>query len=310
MQPSIRTLHMERLPNTYFTGNMPAQEHPDKPLRQMGITVIRTDDHFLSCRNAVSPHILDCYMICLVRGGEGVYHFGANSYYLGENTLCFIPPWTLTSWHSQTAWQQGFCCTFTEAWFNEGLENKSWLKNTGERGDTVLSLTTEQTAYFAVLLEDLLATHETAADLDLMRSQLHVLVRKIAALFSDQHKHIVPGSTAAIGLTRRFLDNCKADFERLLTGGIAGIPSLAAYAHRLHVTPNHLNDTVKAVTGRSVGQYLQQELSRYASALLQQTDLPIGQIADRLGFKDPAYFARFYRKHTGVSPSESRRQHP
>lgn len=45
---------------------------------------------------------------------------------------------------------------------------------------------------------------------------------------------------------------------------------------------------------------------RRAVHLLASTDAPIAQIAEELGFNSPAYFARFFRKATGRSPSAAR----
>ena len=43
-----------------------------------------------------------------------------------------------------------------------------------------------------------------------------------------------------------------------------------------------------------------------ACKLLSQTDKRISSIVDELGFKDPGYFARVFKKYTGFKPSEYR----
>ena len=48
---------------------------------------------------------------------------------------------------------------------------------------------------------------------------------------------------------------------------------------------------------------------RRAMHLLASTDAPVSQIAEELGFNSPAYFARFFSKETGLSPTALRRRH-
>jgi AraC family transcriptional activator of pobA len=86
------------------------------------------------------------------------------------------------------------------------------------------------------------------------------------------------------------------------------IPELASYADRLHVSTNHMNDIIKSLTGKAVGRHLQQLLADQATLLLKQTSWSIGEISQTLGYDDPSYFARFYKKQTGITPSALRNQ--
>ncbi|QMW02803.1 AraC family transcriptional regulator [Spirosoma foliorum] len=309
MKAALSIVQKSKFSGIYFSGTLPAT-----PVTAMSpqFSVIKTDEHFRSCKNAVSPHILDFYMLCLIRKGEGIYHFDQNGYYLKANTLCLIKPYTLVSWHAQTPFQEGFCCTFSEGFFNEGLENKHWLKRLAIPGHAIIPLTEAETSYFTLLLDDM--EHEYGCrsnpDAELIRSQLHVLIRKAASLFAGRDNQITPKNGAAIEIVKSFLQYCKDDFANLMSGKIATLPSLKQQAERLYITPNHLNDTVRAILGKSVGQYIQEELAGVATGLLVQTKLTIAQIADQLGFSDASYFARFYKKQAGISPSAFRKQNP
>lgn len=52
--------------------------------------------------------------------------------------------------------------------------------------------------------------------------------------------------------------------------------------------------------------YLSERRTREAQRLLRETRLAIEEVANRTGFRDPAYFSRFFRRITGVSPSDFR----
>ena len=307
---NIPTLKIDSFQEAYFTGR---PDNADIPGAHKGFDIIRTDDHFTACKSAAQVHLLDFYIICLIEKGEGIYHFGADDYYLKENTLCFVSPWLVTSWHSQTSYQKGYCCAFSEVFFNEGMEDKHWLGNLPFfelNGNLALNLSDIETFLFASFFEDMLreSAHKNKYTAGIVRSMLHLLLRKAQALFPDSTGRIEKVNRADINLTQAFLKNCRDDLELLVTGKIKAIPSLTDHAARLFVSTNHMNDTVKAVTGRSAGQHIQQLTATHATTLLKQTTLSISEIADQLGFEDPSYFARFYKKQTGVTPTSFRKQ--
>ncbi|MFC7612733.1 helix-turn-helix transcriptional regulator [Actinokineospora soli] len=73
------------------------------------------------------------------------------------------------------------------------------------------------------------------------------------------------------------------------------------------MTPGHLTQAVKAATGRPASQLVREARVHEAKRLLLRTELTVRQVAARVGFGDPAYFCRFFRRETGVSPGDFRR---
>jgi AraC family transcriptional activator of pobA len=84
---------------------------------------------------------------------------------------------------------------------------------------------------------------------------------------------------------------------------------VARYAKRLAISESGLNRLCRHLAGRSAFELVQQRLALEARRRLVYVDGPVGSIASQLGFKDPAYFCRFFRKHNAVSPSVFRRRH-
>lgn len=81
---------------------------------------------------------------------------------------------------------------------------------------------------------------------------------------------------------------------------------VADYAGLLYVTPNHLNRTVKDVTGRTASSHIAEMILLEAKSLLQYTDLTVAEIAWRLRFSEPSSFHRFFKKETDRTPLEYR----
>ncbi|MBW1295521.1 helix-turn-helix domain-containing protein [Aquimarina litoralis] len=75
------------------------------------------------------------------------------------------------------------------------------------------------------------------------------------------------------------------------------------YAEALHVTPDHLNRTIKALIGKTAKEYLQSRIIIAAKRLLTFSEKTAKEIGYDLGFSEPANFSNFFKKCTGQSPT-------
>ncbi|AOM42721.1 4-hydroxyphenylacetate catabolism regulatory protein HpaA [Xenorhabdus hominickii] len=75
------------------------------------------------------------------------------------------------------------------------------------------------------------------------------------------------------------------------------------YAEQLGVTESRLKDMCRRFANRPPKRLIFDRLLREAKRLLLFSDSPVFEIAYQLGFKDPAYFARFFNRLVGCSPS-------
>jgi AraC family transcriptional regulator, transcriptional activator of pobA len=85
--------------------------------------------------------------------------------------------------------------------------------------------------------------------------------------------------------------------------------AVARYARELGVAETSLNRLCRRLTGNSIFDLIQQRLALEARRELLYARGTISAIADSLGFRDSAYFSRFFRRHSGISPAEFRRKH-
>lgn len=82
--------------------------------------------------------------------------------------------------------------------------------------------------------------------------------------------------------------------------------SLRDVARAVNLTPGHLTTVVRRRTGRTVQDWITEQRMTSARRLLAETDLPVGEVAGRVGYPDPAYFARTFRRAHGSTPREWR----
>lgn len=74
------------------------------------------------------------------------------------------------------------------------------------------------------------------------------------------------------------------------------------YADEIAVSATHLNDTVKEVSGLSVSQHIQARSILESQRLLYFTDKTVSEIGFELGYEDPVYFGKLFKKNTQLTP--------
>lgn len=82
--------------------------------------------------------------------------------------------------------------------------------------------------------------------------------------------------------------------------------SLRDVAAAVGLTPGHLTTVVRRRTGRTVQDWITERRMTEARRLLADTDLPIAEVARRIGVSDPGYFTRMFRHHNGIAPRQWR----
>ncbi len=78
--------------------------------------------------------------------------------------------------------------------------------------------------------------------------------------------------------------------------------SLRDVAREVNLSPGHLTTTVRRRTARTVQDWITERRMTQARRLLVETDLAVSEVARRVGYPDPGYFARTFRRAHGVSP--------
>lgn len=78
------------------------------------------------------------------------------------------------------------------------------------------------------------------------------------------------------------------------------------YADELFVSPKHLTETIKEVTGKTAGEWIDDAVILEAKVLLRNHEISIARVADFFHFPDQSTFGKFFKKHAGISPSDYR----
>jgi len=126
---------------------------------------------------------------------------------------------------------------------------------------------------------------------------------ELIGIWLRRHIHDIKTAAARPSAARRLsIAYCARVVDHFASG-----MSMADHAAALNVTPTHLTRVCKSETGKTAATLLTERQLHAARSLLIETDLPIRDIAGRLGFGSAAYFTRFIAQHTGRTPSALRK---
>ena len=245
----------------------------------------------------------DYYVVYMVLAGSTHLQLNLVDYPLAKNSLVIISPNMVHQ--SQTFVTD---CTVVGASFSRDYLSRAGLLTKhieafeffSLQGNPYLSLEDKevQTLHsLLLLLRDFdLAEKENAYTNEIIRHGFNMLLYELAALFKkyrgNQHVRITRKEEYSVG------------FIKLLTQHFREERSVQYYADSLFVTPKHLSKTVKEITGKTCGELIDEMVIAEAKILLSNSTASVGQIADELHFSDQFFFSKFFKNHTGFTPSE------
>lgn len=129
-----------------------------------------------------------------------------------------------------------------------------------------------------------------------------MLVAMILAVVQEARRHDRPlsgPSSRRLGLVRQFLPLVEAHYREQW--------AIGDYADRLGVTAASLTRACRAIENKAPGDIILDRLFLEATRYLSYTAATSSQISHQLGFADPTYFSRFFKKRAGMSTTQFRK---
>lgn len=249
----------------------------------------------------------DFYKVTLITGlGKMIY--ADKEIEITRPSLVFSSPSVPSAWESAGGPQGGCFCLFTQAFIEHG-EYKGRLTEFPlfqQGGQHVLDLDEAQLTIVSGLMDRMreIIASDYRAKYDMLRSYLRILMHE--AFIMSPVTTVESHAGAAARITAQFLALLEQQFPIDSPDQSLLLRTPAEFAEGLAVHTNHLNRSVKTVTGRTTSRVISDRILKEAQALLKYTDWSIAQIAGGLGFEEPAYFTNFFKKYTGTAPAHSR----
>jgi AraC family transcriptional activator of pobA len=249
----------------------------------------------------------DFYKITLIIG-NGKMIYSDKQVLIDRPALVFSSPSVPSCWESGPGAQTGWFCLFTPAFANSSEHNGALqdfpLFKAG--ASAVVFPEQHQLAFLTSILSKMMEEMDSdyVGKYDLLRNYLRIIMHealKIAPL-----SNIETHTSAATRITAQFLELLERQFPIDSPEQFLKLKTANEFAQNLAVHTNHLNRSVKEITGKTTTQHISGRILKEADALLKFTDWTVAQVANGLGFEEPAYFTNFYKKYTGLSPAMAR----
>lgn len=96
-------------------------------------------------------------------------------------------------------------------------------------------------------------------------------------------------------------------FIRLVSANYKQERSVEWYSSEMCLTPKHLSEVVKQVSGRTAGQWITTLVMIEIKSLLSSTSLSIKEITDEMNFPNQSFLGKYFKNVEGISPSDFRR---
>ena len=167
----------------------------------------------------------------------------------------------------------------------------TYLPKTGSlaQGSTCIQLFEMGIAEYYKRLEQYRPASAGLLSLALLELSREYVTRLYASAAESRYSR---GRSKALDLMRYLHNN----YSKKLTGEI-----LEA---EMGINIDHLNRVFKKMCGQTIFAYLNQIRISHAKDLIGQTDLPFSEAAYLVGFDDTSYFTKFFKQHTGTTPSQ------
>jgi len=267
--------------------------------------VIKSDE-LIFRESVVRPSRSDHFTIALVTAGECTIRINLIEHSPKRNSLFVIPPGMVRQFHEKTDDLSFILLEFTKDFLGAAELHKKHIDAFtffSSQNDPHLSLSDSEADMLHKLMLFLQQKDLSDADHPFRNEVIHhsfnLFIFEMGALFKKYRGNRI------VHLTRK--EELLMSFVKLLAQHFKEERSVQYYADLLFVTPKHLSKTVKEITGKTSGEFIDEMVISEAKILLDDHALSIGNVADALHFSDQFFFSKFFKNHTGLNPSEYKR---
>lgn len=253
--------------------------------------------------NTTLPHKHNYYEVCIFTNGAGEHEIDFRKHYIQPPSIHVLHPGQVHLIRRGENYE-GYLFVFSKEFYNlrfRGLEIiPGYPLVTKLEDGPILNMNEKEFADFSILISSIEKefAQSSSETEEIIISFLNIFFLRLRNRFETSLKL----ENQAI-LTSH---NLVYSFNKLVENHYTQVHQVKEYAELLGESPVLLNRAVKSLTGKTASELIVERLILEAKRLLLYSDLSNKEIAYKLNYEDPSYFARIFRKKTGNTPTEFR----
>lgn len=286
---------------------MSNSSHKDIPTHRfmeagLPFTVTELQDFFPNgSRHKGIPHRHNYYEVFVFTQGGGTHMIDFKEYEIKARSLHFISP-GMIHYIKRNSLCLGYVLTFTdELYAMHHYEQILFGINLYHNHQLapIIEYSSPELEFILQLVHQLKDEYKTNRPMrdSFILSCLNTLLIHANRKFTAQHN---------LQLSHTFADERVQAFRKWLDEPIQSKPLLSYFAAKINLPAKQLTSIIKKHTGLSPIEHITNRLIIEAKRMLVNTDMSVKEIAFLLYFEDPAYFGRFFRKQTDLTPQQFR----
>ena len=264
-------------------------------MSELVVTSLR--DFIHTHQDIVFPHRHHFYQLMLFTTGGGTHTIDFQEYEAQVGQAYYMVPGQIHSWDFDEH-TEGIIINFNELFFTEAQNDPHFVKSfpifntigTTPVNNLEAPCYKELKNLFSSMLKEFSGSGEFRTAM--LRSLLTMILVKLSRVAPSAFREDISRHSTML----------LQQFELLIETHFREKRLPKDYAELLFITPNHLNALTNHIIGKSAGALIRDRVLLEARRMLANSDLMISQIANALNFEDNAYFTRFFKKYTGVTP--------
>ena len=313
MEDSLKTIGIRQI-RSILTGSADSGLGDDVFICDLSSTAVNSEQTKAVLDLLQYPIRIDGYTVVFCVSGHITVDINLHSFNVSPNTLLInVPGNILRVGMSQVTdtllSESRFILVVLSREFMSGVHfdfNKMFTDSLTLFNNPVITLTDEHIAlakqYFFLandLLNPALANRREAVS-SLLASLMYVF----GSVWSQ---NILSAKEAGASASSLRLQQIFDRFIQLVTEYHDSERGMAFYADKLCLTPKYLSKLVKQASGRSAPDWIDAFVILEAKNMLKYSDVPIKEIVYKLHFPNQSVFYKFFKTHTGLTPSEYRK---
>jgi AraC family transcriptional regulator, transcriptional activator of pobA len=258
-------------------------------------------------KNYTPSMIRNFYKIALIIGDGRVY-YGDKGMTIDRPALMFSHPNLPYSWECLSEDQSGYYCLFNEEFLSLNSQSKLLAASPLRLGGHyVFFVTREQENFVRYIFQKLIDECNTSYQYkhEVLLHCVNLLIHEALKITPSESFFEPTDSPSRIAMF--FTELLERQFPVDPYKKALRLKTPQDYANQLSVHVNHLNRSVKKVTGKTTSSIITDRLIAEAKVLLVHSGWNIAEVSYSLGFEDPSYFARVFKQHTGIAPTAFKR---